>query len=116
MPGRVLQPRIDALPARHESDVDLLHTLARDQPETGVAGRGDQVETALIHERHHLVGSTGGLDAYLAAALLLEIRHPVEVRIGLAALDVTGPGDDVDHAFPRPDLVERGGAGRGRRE
>ena len=47
----------------------------------------------------HLVGRAGVLTVDLAAGLLLELGHPVVGRVGLAALDVAGPGDDVDRAL-----------------
>ena len=65
----------------------------------GVARGGDEIEAALVHQRHHLVGGGGRLDVDLAARLLLEGGDPVIVLVGLAALDVAGPGNDIDFAF-----------------
>ena len=120
-PGRVLQPVVDLRPGRDEVGVDRLHPLAGHEPERGVAGGGDEVEAALVHQRHHLVGGVGGLDVDLAAGRLLELGHPVEGRVGLAALDVARPGDDVELALAgaerrhlrEPRLRQRAGDKRG---
>src|SRR6478752_3204463 len=60
---------------------------------------GDEIEAALVHQRHHLVGGGGRLDVDLAARLLLEGGDPVIVLVGLASLDVARPGNDIDFAF-----------------
>ena len=69
----------------------------------GIARGGDEIEAALVHQRHHLVGGGGRLDVDLAARLLLEGGDPVIVLVGLAALDVAGPGNDIDLAFALAD-------------
>jgi hypothetical protein len=66
VPRRLLQPRIDLLEARHQVHVDRLHALAGDEPHARVARRRDEVEAALVHQRHHLVGRAGGLHVHLA--------------------------------------------------
>ena len=38
----------------------------------------------------------------------LELGDPVEILVGLAALDVAGPGDDVDLALAGADLLDLG--------
>ena len=96
MPGRALQALVDAVPARHQFDVDRLHALARHQAQRGVARCRHQVEAAFVHQRNHLVGGVGGLDINHAAGLFFETGHPVEIRIGFAAFDVSGPGHDID--------------------
>ena len=103
MPGGILEPIVDRLPARDQVDIDRLDLLAGDQAERRIARGGDQIEPALVHQRHHLVGGCRRLDVDLAARLLLEVGHPIVVLIGLAALDVTGPGDDTDFAFALAD-------------
>ena len=116
VPGGVLQAGIHLAPARHEGDVDLLHPAPADQPEAGVAGGGHEVEAALVHEGHHLVGGRGGLHADLAARLLLEARDPVVALVRLPALDVAGPGHDRHRALAGSQLLQRAsGGGRGRR-
>ena len=112
--GASLQPVVDGLPARDQVDVDRLHLLAGDQAQRRVARGGDEVEAALVHQRDHLVGGGGRLDVDLAAGLLLEVGDPVIGLVGLAALDVAGPGDDIDLAFALADgfghLGKRGAA------
>jgi len=46
VPMRVLQARVDVLPIRDEVDIDLLHRLAGDEAEAGVARGGDEIEAA----------------------------------------------------------------------
>jgi hypothetical protein len=104
VPGRILEPLVDRRPARDLGGVDLLDALAGHEAEAGVARGGDEVETALVHQRDHLVRCAGSLDVDLAARLLLEVRHPVVFLVRLAALDVAGPGDDIDLAFAGADL------------
>ena len=120
VPRRLLQPGIDVLVARDQVDVDRLHLLAADQPRRGVARGGDQVEAALVHQRHHLVAGAGGLDVDLAAGLLLEVGDPVEGLVGGAAFDVAGPGHDVDLALGLADglqhLLRERGHGEGHRD
>ena len=101
VPRRFLQPLVDVRVARDAIDVDRLHGAATDQAERRVAGGGDEVVSALGHQRDHLVGGAGGLDVDLAGRVLLERRHPIVILVGLAALDVSGPGDDVDLALER---------------
>ena len=114
VPGRVLQAIVDGLPAWDQVDIDRLNLLAGDQAERRVARGGDEIEAALIHERDHLVGCGGRLDVDLAARLLLEVGDPVVILVGLAALDVARPGDDIDLAFALADtrghLGKRGAA------
>ena len=99
VPGRILEAVIDRRPGRNEINVDRLHPLAGDQTQRGVARRGDQIEAAFIHQRHHLVGCVGGLDVDLAARGFLEFGDPVKSLVGFAAFKVAGPGDNVDLAF-----------------
>jgi hypothetical protein len=103
VPGGVLQPLVDGFPAWDEVDIDRLHLLAGDQTQGGVARSGDEIETALVHQRHHLVGCGGGLGFDLAACLLLEISDPVIVLVALAALNIADPGNDIDFAFALAD-------------
>ena len=105
VPGRVLEPIVDGLPTRNQVDIDRLHLLAGDQSQRRIARGGDEIEPALVHQRHHLVGGRRRLDVDLAARLLLEVGDPVVVLIGLTALDVTGPGNDIDFAFALADAV-----------
>ncbi len=109
VPGRILEPIVDRLPARDQVDIDGLDLLAGDQAERRIARGGDQIEPALVHQRHHLVGGCRRLDVDLAARLLLEGGHPIVVLVGLAALDVTGPGNDIDFAFALADGFRRFG-------
>ena len=105
MPRRLLQPLVNRRIALDELDVDRLHALAGDQAQAGIARGGDQVEPALIHQRHHLVGGAGGLHIDLAAALLFEIGDPVIFLVRLAALDIAGPGHDIELSFALADLL-----------
>jgi len=63
-------------------------------------------EAALVHQRHHLVRGIGGFHPDLAAGALLELGDPVEVLVGLAALDIAGPGDDIHPALALADLLQ----------
>ena len=116
VPRCVLQSLVDGLPAGNEVDVDRLNLLAGDQAERRIAGGGDEIEAALVHERDHLVGGSGRLDVDLAARLLLEGGDPVIILIGLAALDVAGPGNDIDLAFTLADGLSAFRQARRRRE
>ena len=60
---------------------------------------GDQVVTTLGHQTDHLVGGGGSFNIDLAARVLLETGDPVKGFIRLAALDITGPSDDIELAF-----------------
>ncbi|MCY1554738.1 hypothetical protein D9M68_913300 [compost metagenome] len=106
MPGRLLQARVHRLVAGDQVHVDRLHALAGNEAHGRVARGGHEVEATLVHQRHHLVGGAGGLHVDLAAGLLLEVGHPVEVLVGLAAFDVAGPGHDVDLAFALAQLLQ----------
>ena len=107
VPGRVLQSLVHGLEARNQVEIDRLHPLAGHQPERGVARGGHEIEAALVHQRHHLVGGVGGLDVDLAAGLLLEVGDPVIGLVGLAALDIAGPGDDVEFALALAQFLHR---------
>ena len=103
VPRRILQALVERLPAWDQRGIDLLHPLAGDKPQRGVAGGGDQVEVALVHQGDHFVRGAGGLHIHLAAGLFLEIRDPVGVLIAVATLDVSRPSDDIDLALALPD-------------
>jgi hypothetical protein len=105
VPGRILEPIVNGLPTGDQVDIDRLNLLAGDQTERRIARGGDEIEAALVHERDHLVGGGGRLDVNLAARLLLEGGDPVIVLVGLTALDVAGPGDDIDLALASPTAV-----------
>ena len=107
VPGRVLQPRINGFPAGDQLGVDLLNAFAGDQPQARVAGCGHQIEAAFVHERNHLVGGAGGIDANFAPGSGLEGGHPVVGLVGVAALDISGPGDNIHHPFAIADLLKR---------
>ena len=107
VPRRIFQARVDVLPVRDQRGVDRLNTLADDQAQRGVAGRGDQVVTALGHQADHLVGRRGGLHVDLAAGFLLETRHPVVGLVTFATFDVARPGHDIQLAFAGPDSFQR---------
>ncbi len=107
-PGGVLQPVVDRLPALDEIGVDRLHALAGDEAQRGITRSRDEVEAAFVHQRDHLVRRVGGLDVDLAARLLLEGRHPVVVLVGLTALDIARPGDDVDLALALAEFLDLG--------
>jgi hypothetical protein len=107
MPGHVLEPGVHRPPRGDQRGVHLLHRLARDQAQRGVARGGDEVEAALVHEGHHLVRRARGLDVDLAAGALLEAGDPVVGLVRLAALDVAGPGHDIDRPLARPERLER---------
>ncbi len=111
VPGPTLQARIHQLPVRHQVGIDLLHRLAGDQAQGGIARGGHQVEAAAVHQRDHFVGGTGDLDVDLAAGFLLEAGDPVVILVVGAALDVAGPGNDIDFAFAGPDLGHHVGLG-----
>ncbi|MCY1178062.1 hypothetical protein D9M73_183970 [compost metagenome] len=112
VPRRVLQARVHGLPVGDEGNVHRLHALAVDQAQGSVARGGDQVVAALGHQADHLVGGGGGLHVDLAAGVLFELGDPVVVLVRLAALDVAGPGNDVELTFAGADLLQRfGGLG-----
>ncbi|MCY1449612.1 hypothetical protein D9M71_663630 [compost metagenome] len=111
VPRRVLQARVDGLPVGDEGNVHRLHALAVDQAQGSIARGGDQVVTALGHQADHFVRGGGGLHVDLAAGVLLEPGHPVVALVALAALDVAGPGDDIQAAFARSDFGGLGGGG-----
>ncbi|MCY1548381.1 hypothetical protein D9M68_844860 [compost metagenome] len=112
VPGGVLEALVEGFPIRDQLDVDRLHALAEHQAQGSVAGGGDQVVAALGHQADHLVGGGGGLHVDLAAGVLLELGDPVVVLVRLAALDVAGPGNDVELTFAGADLLQRfGGLG-----
>jgi hypothetical protein len=117
VPRRVVQPGVDLAPARHQVDVHLLHPAAGDQPQAGVARGSHEIESTLIHQRDHLVRGVGRLDTHLASGFRLVVSHPIEGGIGIAALYIAGPGDDIDDALksrgrarrpqPRPASISR---------
>ena len=110
VPRRVLQPLVDGRPARDQVGVDRLDALAGDEAQRCVARGGDEVEAAFVHQRDHFVGGGGRLDADLAAGLLLEAGDPVVGLVGLAALDIAGPGDDATAPSPLPSSFSGSGA------
>ena len=109
VPGSVLQPRIDAGIGRHARGVDRLHLAGGNQAQRGIAGCGHQVESALVHQGHHLLGVRGRAHRDLAAGVLLEGADPVVGRIAGAAFGVTRPDQQVELA-----LEHRLGRSRGR--
>jgi hypothetical protein len=109
----IFEAIVDRIPAGDQIQVDLLHPPAGDQPVAGVPRGGDQVEAALIHQGDHLVGGGSHLDVDLATGFLLESSDPIVIRVGLAAFDVAGPGDDIDLAFTLPDRLQRGALAAG---
>ena len=68
--------------------------------------RDDHVKAALVHQRDHRVGGAGDLHGDLADGLVLELGHPVALLVGGAALDVAGPGHDIDLAFVLAELLQ----------
>ena len=92
----VLQALEHVLVVRDQVEVHGRDVAGGDQAQAGVAGRRDPVVLAGPHQGHHLVRRVAGLDVDLAAGLLLEVRHPVDLRIRGPVLDVAGPGDQVD--------------------
>ena len=99
----VLEALEDVLVVRDQVEVDRCDGLRRDQPQRRVAGGGDAVVVARLHQRHHLVGAGADLRVDLATRLLLERRHPV-------LLDVARPVDEIDLALVLRlglDLLER---------
>jgi hypothetical protein len=120
VPRRVLEAGVDRVPGRDEGEVDRLHPVPRDEPQRGVAGGSHEVEAALVHQRHHLVRSVGGLDVDHAAGSFLELGHPVEFGHRLAPLDVAGPCHDIEPALAGANLGQLGrerlrGDGQGHR-
>ena len=103
----VLEGVEDVLVVRDQVGVDRVHVAALDQARGGVAGGGDAVVLAGPHQLHHLVRGVADLDVDLAAGLLLEVRHPVDLRVGRAVLDVAGPGDEVHLALALAELGQR---------
>ena len=86
--------------------VDRIDVAPGDQAQRRVARRGHAVVVAGAHQRDHLVGGVADLHVDLAAGLLLEVRHPVDGRVGRPVLDVAGPGDEVDLALALAHLRE----------
>ncbi|MGH1551897.1 hypothetical protein ACRAWF_06375 [Streptomyces sp. L7] len=70
----------------------------------GVAGGGDGVVLAGLHQLDHLVGAGRDLGVDLAARLLLEVADPVDLGVVGAVLDIAGPGDQVDLALALAEL------------
>ncbi|MCY1296614.1 hypothetical protein D9M70_460120 [compost metagenome] len=106
-PRRVLHTLVDRLPARDQVGVNRLDALAGNEAQRRVARGGDEVEAAFVHQCHHFVRGGGRLDRDLASGLLFEIRDPVVVLVGVAALDVAGPGDDGEFAFTLAEFLQR---------
>ena len=104
VPGCFLQALVDRAVARNQADIHRLHGIAADQAQRSVARRSHEVVAALRHQRHHLVRGAGRFHVDLAAARFLETRYPVVALVSFAALDVTGPRDDVELAFGRTEL------------
>ena len=100
-PRRVLQADIDIGPTWDQGGVHFLHAFARDQSQRRVARSCDQIETAFVHQGDHFVRSIGGFYVDFAAGRCLEFGHPIKGRVGFAAFDVAGPGDDVEFTFTR---------------
>ncbi|MNP17768.1 hypothetical protein D3C76_1102110 [compost metagenome] len=107
IPGAILQTRVKVLPVRDQRGVDRLNALAGNQAQRGVARGSDQVVTALGHQADHFIGGGGGLDADLATGFLLETADPVVGLVTFTALDVAGPGNDIQLAFAVTHRLER---------
>ena len=105
VPGLALQALEHVGVVLHQVGVDGSDVAGGDQAQCRVAGRRDAVVLAGAHQRHHLVGRVRDLDVDPAARLLLEVRHPVDPRVGRAVLHVARPGDQVDLALA---LADRG--------
>ena len=101
----VLEARVDVLVVRDEVGVHRGDIAAGDEAQRGVTRRRDAVVAPRAHERDHLVRRVAGLDVDLAARLLLERGDPVDLRVGRPVLGVAGPGDDVQLALARAELV-----------
>ena len=112
VPRCILQALVDIRPVLDEAGVDRLHLLAGNETERGVARGGDEVEAALVHQRHHFVGRRGGLHIDLAAGFLFEAGDPVVSLVAFAAFDIAGPGDDVHFAFALADFLHLRRKGR----
>jgi len=93
-------------------DCYYLHGLAGNQAEARIARSGDEVEAAAVHQGDHLVRGSGDFDVDLAAGRLFEVGDPVIGLVGLAALDVAGPGDDIDLALALADRSHHVGVRR----
>jgi hypothetical protein len=107
VPRRLLESRVDRVPAGDEIGIDLLHRSTRDEPVARVTRCRYEVELRpLLHQSDHLVGRAGGLHVHFAVGVGFELGNPVVVLVGLTAFDVTGPGDDVHLPFALADLGE----------
>src|SRR4029077_15991818 len=96
---RRLQGLDDVLEVRNQVDVDLRHVAVGDQAVGRVAAGGNAIPlgaAALAHQGDHLVRGDGELYVYLATGLVGARRHPINLWVRLAALDVSGPGDQVE--------------------
>src|SRR5712675_2460796 len=110
VPRRLLQALIESEIAGNTRNVQGLHRASTHQPERGVAGGGDQVVPSLSHQRYHFIRGSRRPDVDLATRVLLERGHPVVTAVTGAALDISGPGDDVEGALEQ--IGRPGGQGR----
>ena len=55
-------------------------------------------------QRYHFIGCISRFDLYFAACFFLKLIYPVEIFIGFAAFDITGPSDDIYLPFARTDF------------
>ncbi len=109
---QVLEVVEDRVVVLEDVGIDGRRQAAGDEPRRRVARRADPVVLARLHERDAVVrvGHVRGVD--LAAGLILERSDPVIGGVGLAALGVAGPDDQVQLALAIPDLGDRGRARR----
>jgi hypothetical protein len=105
--GLVLERVEHVLVVRDQVGVHRHHIAALEQPSARVARCRDRVVLSGPHQLDHLVRGVSDLDVDLTAGLLLERRHPVDLRVGGAVLDVSGPGDEVDLALTLAELAQR---------
>ena len=103
VPRCILEPLVDAAPAWDQVGIDGLNLPARNQAQRRIARGRDKVESALSHQRDHRVRRRRGLNIDLAARFLLESGDPVIIFVGLAALDIAGPGNDIELALALAD-------------
>ena len=113
VPGRLLQPRVDRSCSSGSGATligcTFLPRISRvlASPDAVTRSKPPSFISATISSEVPAV-----LTLTLQPRLLLEVGHPVEVLVGGAALDVAGPGDDVDLAL-RPCRASAAAAGRG---
>ncbi len=110
----VLEGGEDISVARDQFHIDWLDVASLDEPQTGIAGRRDDIELLGVggEQAERLVRGPEHLDRGLAAGRILERRDPVDGRVGRAVLGVAGPGEDRQRSLTLADRRRQARRGR----